>query len=86
MLPAASDLTGFYNSCTIVMVTCIGFVPLEPEDPTFNTGWALAEPGDGGPGVSSEDVSTASAIQRGRLAPRTPALRIRHLPGPPSSL
>ena len=27
-LPAATNLTGFYNSGTIVMVACVGFVML----------------------------------------------------------
>jgi hypothetical protein len=36
-----------------------------------------------GPGCQARTSHLATAIQRGRLAPRTPALRIGHLPGPP---
>jgi len=39
-----------------------------------------------GPGLSMRDVPTATAIQRGRLAPTTPALRIGHLPGHSESM
>jgi len=52
-----------------------------------HAGWVLTAHAedDGGLGVSKRGVSLASAIQRGRLTPSTPALRIGHLPSPPAA-